>query len=130
MALTPLTQPVRYRYHVPPLRSKPARTRRRPPNPQSVDQAQAVVDPQVHLDRDAPADLPVTSPKKLFIVRKYVMAESVADAVRIEGTRPVDDCFVDDDWKKSQPDNAAAAFGFSAERRRPPKKTSRKHGKA
>lgn len=36
---------------------------------------------------------------KRFIVRKYVMAESVADAVRKESRYPVDDCFIDDDWK-------------------------------
>lgn len=29
------------------------------------------------------------------------MAESVADAVRKESRYPVDDCFIDDDWKKA-----------------------------
>ncbi len=39
--------------------------------------------------------------KKLFIVRKYVMAKDAKDAIRVEKSLPVDDVWVDDDWKKN-----------------------------
>jgi hypothetical protein len=50
--------------------------------------------------------------KKLYVVRKYVMASSVADAVRIEKRHAADDCWLDDDWKKSQPNAGANAMGI------------------
>jgi hypothetical protein len=58
--------------------------------------------------------------KKLFIVRKYVMASSVAQAVRIEKRQDADDCWLDDDWKKSQPNAGADVMGFETGKRRKP----------
>ena len=39
---------------------------------------------------------------KLFIIRKYVKAKNVGEAFRKEKKQGVDDCWVDEDWKKSQ----------------------------
>ena len=50
---------------------------------------------------------------KLFIVRKYVMARSALEAIRKSRHVPVDDCWIDDEWKKGQGANLASAVGFS-----------------
>ena len=48
--------------------------------------------------------------EKMFVVRKYIMARSASDAIRKDKTFPVDDVFVDEDFKNSQP--AVAAIGY------------------
>ena len=40
-------------------------------------------------------------PKKLFVIRKYVLARSAKEAIRAERKAPVDDVWLDDDWKKA-----------------------------
>lgn len=47
---------------------------------------------------------------KLFIVRKYILAKSASDAIKKDKTTPVDDVWVDEDFKKSRP--GASAIGF------------------
>ena len=37
---------------------------------------------------------------KLFIIRKYIMAKNANDAIKKDKTSPVDDVWVDDEWKK------------------------------
>jgi hypothetical protein len=37
---------------------------------------------------------------KLFVVRKYIMASSAIQAIRKDKTSPVDDVWVDEDFKK------------------------------
>lgn len=37
---------------------------------------------------------------KQYIVRKYVMAKDIKDAIRKEKHAPVLDAWIDDDWKK------------------------------
>lgn len=49
---------------------------------------------------------------KLFVVRKYIMAKSARDALRKEKTAPVDDLWVDDEWKKGNSPSLAEAIGF------------------
>lgn len=39
--------------------------------------------------------------EKLFVVRKYVWASDAAQAIRKEKIYPVDDCWMDDDFKKN-----------------------------
>lgn len=39
-------------------------------------------------------------PKYLFVIRKYIMAESALDAIRLDMTKPVDDVYVDGDWRQ------------------------------
>jgi hypothetical protein len=51
--------------------------------------------------------------EKLFIVRKYIKALSAAEAIRKERSAPVDDVWIDDDWKRGQSSQLAEAMGFS-----------------
>lgn len=37
---------------------------------------------------------------KQFILRKYIQAESVLDAIKKDKKTPVHDCWVDDNWKE------------------------------
>ncbi len=53
--------------------------------------------------------------EKLFIVRKYVRAESVEDALHKEKRQKVDDCWVDEAWKAGEADGIANAIGFKQE---------------
>lgn len=49
--------------------------------------------------------------KKLFIVRKYVWANDIPQALKIEKKQKPDDIWVDDDWKKNS-SNPKDAIGF------------------
>lgn len=49
---------------------------------------------------------------KLYVVKKYVKAVSAAEAIRKERKMPVDDVWVDDEWRKNQRDGLAEAIGF------------------
>ena len=53
--------------------------------------------------------------EKLFVVRKYIKAKSILDAIKKEKEVEPDDIWVDDDWKK-QNDNEetklTSAVGF------------------
>lgn len=42
--------------------------------------------------------------KKLYVVRKYIMAVDAREAIRLEHSHPVDETYVDDDWKKANLD--------------------------
>lgn len=48
-------------------------------------------------------------PQKMFVIRKYVMADSAKSAIRKDKTTPVDDVWIDPDWQKV---NLASAIGF------------------
>jgi hypothetical protein len=48
---------------------------------------------------------------KLFIVRKYIFAKSIEHVLKIEKKCKVDDCWVDDDFRKAQ-QNPKDAIGF------------------
>lgn len=53
--------------------------------------------------------------EKLYIIRKYIYAPSAKLAISRETKHPVDDCWVDDDWKKNQASiqaNLASPIGF------------------
>ena len=52
--------------------------------------------------------------QKMFIVRKHVMASSVAEAIRKERMEKVSEVFIDDEWRKNQKDKLADAMGFSS----------------
>ncbi len=41
-----------------------------------------------------------TNMQKLYIVTKYVVARSVAEAMRLEKKLPADDVFIDTDWRQ------------------------------
>lgn len=49
--------------------------------------------------------------KKLYIIRKYVWARTAQDAIGMDKKAPVEDVWVDDDWKKDN-ENKKAFIGF------------------
>lgn len=53
--------------------------------------------------------------KKLFIIKKYVIAESAADAIKKERRVRPDDVWVDEDWRKGNQNNLASAIGYNVE---------------
>jgi hypothetical protein len=53
----------------------------------------------------------------MYIVRKYVRALSVSDAVAKERKTPPHDVFVDDEWRKANADRLADAIGFHTRHR-------------
>jgi hypothetical protein len=50
---------------------------------------------------------------KLFVVKKYVMAKSAQEALKKEKKQDADDCWVDEEWRKSNTDKLAQAIGFT-----------------
>lgn len=49
-----------------------------------------------------------------YIVRKYIMAKSAVDAIKKDKIAPVNDVWLDDDWKKQQ--TLDTAIGFALEK--------------
>lgn len=39
--------------------------------------------------------------KKLYVVRKYIVASSAQEAIKLESRCPVDDVWVDEDFKRA-----------------------------
>lgn len=58
---------------------------------------------------------PIQVEKKRYIVRKYIMAKSAHEALRLERKTRPDDVFVDSDWIKDNPNQLTSAIGFSTE---------------
>lgn len=50
--------------------------------------------------------------QKLFVIRKYVMAESATEAIRKERKRQVDDCFLHNGWEGANLEQLESAVGF------------------
>lgn len=50
--------------------------------------------------------------QKMYVVRKYIMADSVAQALRKDNKTKPHEVFVDDEWKKGQSNSLASAIGF------------------
>lgn len=50
--------------------------------------------------------------KKLFLIRKYVWAETAQQAIKKEKTSPVDDCWIDDEWKRNSHEADKNSMGF------------------
>jgi hypothetical protein len=53
--------------------------------------------------------------KKLYVVRKYILAYSLKEAIELEQKHVVDDCWWDDDHKKSTGNKLESAIGFTVE---------------
>lgn len=49
---------------------------------------------------------------KLYVVRKYVFAHSIEEAMQMEKHVAPDDCWLDDDWKKAHTEYASKPAGF------------------
>ena len=64
--------------------------------------------------------MPKTKGKeKLFVVRKYVMADNVEHALQKERKQAPDDIWVDDEWKKGNANQLASAIGFTVTKEEP-----------
>lgn len=55
------------------------------------------------------------SNNKLFVVRSYIMARNAAEALRKAKTAPIDEVWVDEEWKKGNTPQLANAIGFTVE---------------
>lgn len=53
---------------------------------------------------------------KKFIIRKFVMAQSAADAIAKDSKTPVFDVFVDEEWAREH-DRKELSFGFGTPKR-------------
>jgi len=51
-------------------------------------------------------------PIKRFVIKKYIMAKSAQQALKIERRTKPDDVWVDEDWKKENPNTLQSAIGF------------------
>ncbi len=52
---------------------------------------------------------------KRYIVRKYIMATSLSVALKKEPKTRPDDAWVDDEWKKENPNQLESAIGYEME---------------
>jgi len=50
--------------------------------------------------------------EKQYIIRKYVMARDVKDALRKERNIKADEAWIDDDWKKNNVEMCESKIGF------------------
>lgn len=52
--------------------------------------------------------------QKLFVVKKYIMANSAQEALKKENKYRADDCWVDEDWRNKQKDfsEVESSMGF------------------
>lgn len=64
------------------------------------------------MKRAKPAPKRTPDRRKLFVVRKYVRALSVSEAIRLERKQEPDDVFVDQEWKSGQAAGLSRAIGF------------------
>src|SRR3990167_4172127 len=60
--------------------------------------------------------------KKRFIVRKYIMAYSAKNAITLDKRSPVDDVWIDEDWKKSNLNQGKEAIGWAKVRNARPER--------
>ena len=49
--------------------------------------------------------------KKQYIIRKYILASNAREALRLERSIQADECWIDAEWQKSQP-NLVSPPGF------------------
>ena len=58
--------------------------------------------------------------KKLFVIQKYVWADDIPDALKKEKRTPVDDCYIDNDFKKASVEyRTPPEIGFKAKNHEP-----------
>jgi len=50
---------------------------------------------------------------KLFVIRKFIKATSVKDALRKEPHTAVDEVYIDEGWKTNQANGLSDAIGFT-----------------
>jgi hypothetical protein len=50
--------------------------------------------------------------QKLFVIKKYIYADSATEALQKEKHHLADDCWVDEDWKRNHLIERTPAIGF------------------
>lgn len=50
--------------------------------------------------------------KKQFVIKKYVLATSAREAIKLEKDIVVDDVWVDEDWKRNNQTGGNKKMGF------------------
>lgn len=50
--------------------------------------------------------------KKMFVIRKYIMAKDASDAIRLDRQAKPDDVYIDPEWKDNQLKQLPSALGF------------------
>ena len=53
--------------------------------------------------------------KKMFVIRKYILAHSAHDALKVERRYKPDEVYIDLDWQKANPDTLESCMGFHVE---------------
>lgn len=53
--------------------------------------------------------------QKRFVIKKYIMAKSAHEALKKERKVRPDDVWIDEDWKKDNPNQLVSAIGFNLE---------------
>lgn len=56
----------------------------------------------------------ISGNKKLFVVRKYILASNALEAIKKEKFVKPDDVFVDDEWKRGQVNQLTESIGFKS----------------
>lgn len=50
--------------------------------------------------------------EKQYVIRKYVLAKNVTDALKKERDIRADEAWIDEDWKKQNPNITSKEIGF------------------
>jgi hypothetical protein len=51
-------------------------------------------------------------PQKLYVVKKYIMATSAAQAMKLERVKAVDSVWIDEEWSKGNAIGPTNALGY------------------
>ena len=61
--------------------------------------------------------IPLFNMIKLYVVRKYIKAKSIAEVLKKENKHKPDEIFFNDDWKKEVINRTDSAFGLVDEKK-------------
>ena len=56
----------------------------------------------------------MAQPKKQYVIRKFILARSAAEALRIEHKFKADEVWLDENWKNQQQEITGQELGFKA----------------
>lgn len=56
--------------------------------------------------------MPKYKHQKRYIIRKYIIADSIQSALRLEKKAPVEDLWLDNEWMMNNPDLQGRKLGF------------------
>lgn len=53
-----------------------------------------------------------TSNNKLYVLRKYVLASTIKEAIAKDHATPVEDVWIDEKWKENQSQQLTSCIGY------------------